>query len=278
MVGHMYLEAKKCTGDFAHSIQKVQSVGLAPQNPFPCAVIDALSVYFYLLDEGFSANQIVFSGDSAGGGLALSTLLVLRDGGFSSPAGAICFSPWVDLTNSLPSFRLSGKTDYLPSQARDLKLGDRLHYYAENKELRNPYVSPLFAKSLRGLPPILIQVGSVERLRDECVLFATRASTSFLKNNSDYDIFDHTKVQFEIYEDQVHVFQIFHFLPCSVTAMNRAFDFFKSITDESSVEKLINFNSSNNLFDPAGKLVKMVTFDPTTGLYQKNGVLRSSKL
>ncbi|KAJ3373015.1 hypothetical protein HDU91_001448 [Kappamyces sp. JEL0680] len=157
---------------------------LAPQNPYPCALIDAVSGYLYLL-ETCEAKNICLIGDSAGGGLLLATLLVLRDMGKPLPAGGICLSPWVDLTHSCPSFLGNGHLDYLPP-LKDSRLGDRLHYYASNDSLTLPYVSPFWARDLGGLPPILIQVGErwvprangSEKLHDEIVEFAEMAAST----------------------------------------------------------------------------------------------------
>ncbi|MFU8826920.1 MAG: alpha/beta hydrolase fold domain-containing protein, partial [Brevefilum sp.] len=76
---------------------------LAPEDPFPAALEDALHVYRWLLSRVSGSSQITIAGDSAGGGLALSTLLALRDAGDPLPACAVCISPWVDLTLSSPS-------------------------------------------------------------------------------------------------------------------------------------------------------------------------------
>ncbi|CAG8763784.1 15096_t:CDS:2, partial [Acaulospora morrowiae] len=113
-------------------IQKVAKAGaarvfgfdyrLAPQSPFPAALVDTLAAYLYLIqppsDAGFdpiNPKNIIIMGDSAGGGLALSTLLVLRDVGLPQPVGAACWSPWVDLLHSLPSIFTNSATDYIPN-------------------------------------------------------------------------------------------------------------------------------------------------------------------
>jgi acetyl esterase/lipase len=155
---------------------------LAPQNPFPCAVIDAVSGYLYLLRK-YKPENIIFGGDSAGGGLALSSLLTIREMGLPMPAGSYCLSPWViknlcqvDLTHSFPSFYEHSETDFLPDPAtiRDKRLNGRAHYYTTNENLSNQFVSPYFAEKLSGLPPCLIQCGGAERLRDESIGMAKR--------------------------------------------------------------------------------------------------------
>ncbi|KAF9886999.1 hypothetical protein FE257_010615 [Aspergillus nanangensis] len=87
---------------------------LAPQFPFPCALQDCLAAYLFLLKE-HKPNEIIFAGDSAGGGMALSLLVIIRDQGLPLPAGAVLISPWVDLTHSFPSIVADNPGDYLPS-------------------------------------------------------------------------------------------------------------------------------------------------------------------
>ncbi|KAF2279739.1 alpha/beta-hydrolase [Westerdykella ornata] len=88
---------------------------LAPQFPFPCGLQDCLATYLYLLDQKHDPSTILLAGDSAGGGLVLSMLVILRDQGLPLPAGAILLSPWVDLTHSFPSLGGDGKLDYIPA-------------------------------------------------------------------------------------------------------------------------------------------------------------------
>ncbi|KAI8575934.1 hypothetical protein K450DRAFT_275214 [Umbelopsis ramanniana AG] len=99
---------------------------LAPQHPFPAAVIDSLAAYLYLTDPpadaGFNAidvSKIVMGGDSAGGGLVMATALAIRDLQLPAPAGVVALSPWLDLTHSLPSIFNSIDTDYLPKAGFD---------------------------------------------------------------------------------------------------------------------------------------------------------------
>ncbi|KAI9344207.1 Alpha/Beta hydrolase protein [Zopfochytrium polystomum] len=178
---------------------------LAPEAVFPLALQDAISSFSYLIKEcGYKPHEIVLYGDSAGGGLAFALSLWLRDNpeqGLGLPAGAALLSPWMDLTHSMPSFRVHGAHDYLPYQAKDPKYinENRNHFYvSDNSMLTNPYVSPFFAKEdpLRPLPPMMIQVGDSERLRDE-ILHSVNST------------FKNSPMQLEIYEGMVHVFQMF---------------------------------------------------------------------
>lgn len=97
---------------------------LAPQNPFPCAVIDAFSSYMYLVvDLGYSSSQIAFAGDSAGAGLVLALALVLKDWGKPLPACIYCQSPWVDLSHEIGkeggSLKTNALTDYVKEHPVD---------------------------------------------------------------------------------------------------------------------------------------------------------------
>lgn len=193
---------------------------LAPQNPFPCAVIDALSAYFYLVKAcGYHHSKIAIMGDSAAGGLSLALTLALRDWSMPLPACLYLQSPWVDLSHkvgpgSLESNRLS---DYVKEQPVDPRRGsneERLHYYAPNDMLQEPYVSPYFA-SLDGLPPMLLQVGGKERLYDEIVLFAKKAAAA-----------NTTCIVLEEYSGYMHVFQMFpQIAPAALIALDRAAEY-----------------------------------------------------
>jgi len=144
---------------------------LAPENPFPAALEDAQAAYHWLLSQGVLPNQIILAGDSAGGGLVLALLLILRDAGSPLPAAAVCLSPWTDLTCSGDSWQINGKRDVLVDQ-ENLRQSAKL--YTNGKDLRHPLISPLFA-DLHGLPPLLIQVGSDEALLDDSTKMAENA-------------------------------------------------------------------------------------------------------
>ena len=188
------------------------SYRLAPQYQFPCAVIDVISGYLYLLKEFPQPNRIIISGESAGGGLVMALLQAIREMKLPKPAGAILMSPWVDMTLSCKSFMANGQTDYLP--ANNIERVTDL--YAPLDRVKSPFVSPLFG-NLEDLPPILIQTGSLERLFDEDVLLALKLSQ---QNPS-------TGIELEIYLDQIHVFHVFTKLEVSRIAFERAGDFIK---------------------------------------------------
>jgi epsilon-lactone hydrolase len=135
---------------------------LAPEHPFPAAVDDAVTVYEWLLSQRIDPRHLAIGGDSAGGGLTLATLLALRDEGRPMPACAAVFSPWTDLAVSGASARPGAVDDPLIVADAIEKMAD---YYAKHDK-RNPLASPLYG-DLTGLPPLLIQTGSREALRDD---------------------------------------------------------------------------------------------------------------
>ena len=131
---------------------------LAPNNPFPAALDDAVETYVYLLEKGYRADHITLCGESAGGGLCYSLCLRLRDMGIPLPCGIISISPWCDLTNSGESYTVNRDAD--PSLTKEL-----LDFFAGSysSDSQNPLVSPLYA-DLRGMPPSLTFVGENEIL------------------------------------------------------------------------------------------------------------------
>jgi acetyl esterase/lipase len=144
---------------------------LAPEHPFPAALEDALAAYGFLLDQGIRPERIAVGGDSAGAGLTLALLASLRDTGRTLPRCAWLVSPWVDLA-------MTGATLTTKAEADPLIHADYLRElaaaYLGGVDPRDPRVSPLYAE-LRGLPPLLVQVGSAETLLDDAVRIARRA-------------------------------------------------------------------------------------------------------
>ncbi|PYH49270.1 lipase/esterase family protein [Aspergillus saccharolyticus JOP 1030-1] len=272
---------------------------LAPQFPFPCGMQDSLAAYLFLLKE-YSPKEIIFAGDSAGGGLVLSLLVILRDQGLPLPAGAILISPWVDLTHSFPSIVKDNPGDYIPpygffhkpsaawpppnadelaslkkalknhpanpsdavpdKSIRDdetaergysmhksssseadhatsrrqsteihhgklivpidgetLEIKDQIQMYTTNDLVTHPLVSPIFQPSLGGLPPLLIQSGGGEMLRDEQLYVAHKAANPTAYPPGDPFLDEHdpnretlnkypgTYVQLQVWDDLCHV-------------------------------------------------------------------------
>lgn len=144
---------------------------LAPEHPYPAAVDDATAAYRWLLDQAIAPERIVIAGDSAGGGLTVAALLALREARVPLPAGGVCISPWVDLTCSGRSYETKAEADPI---VRRGGVEEMARAYLGATPPRTPLASPLFA-DLRGLPPLLIHVGSDEVLLDDAVQLAERA-------------------------------------------------------------------------------------------------------
>ena len=147
---------------------------LAPEDPFPAAIDDAVAVYCWLTEQGFEPRRVVLSGDSAGGGIAVALLVALRDRGLPLPAGAIGISPFVDLTLSSPSIDANEGKD--PQVTRPFLLAAAGHYLSE-ADPKTPLASPVFA-DLGGLPPLILQVGGDELLLDDSLRLAEAAEAA----------------------------------------------------------------------------------------------------
>ncbi len=143
---------------------------LAPEHPFPAALDDGLAAYRWLLASRVDHERLVIGGDSAGGGLALAVLVSLRDAGDPLPAGAVLFSPWTDLTLSLPS--VTGLADF-DDLLDEGSLREAAAQYAGVEGEAHPLISPVFAE-LHDLPPMLVQAGGSEILLDDSVVLAER--------------------------------------------------------------------------------------------------------
>lgn len=182
---------------------------LAPEHPFPAALHDALAAYRALL-AWHAPSSIVIAGDSAGGGLALATLVALRDAGEPLPAGAVLFSPWTDLAASGASIVSNHGQD--PMFAGSV-IGRAAKLYLGDASPDHPLVSPVYA-DLHGLPPLCIQVGSTEVLLDDSVRVAHNARMAGVTT------------QFRIWPDMPHVWQIYApFLPEGRRALREAAQF-----------------------------------------------------
>jgi monoterpene epsilon-lactone hydrolase len=180
---------------------------LAPEHPYPAAVDDALAAYEALLRSGVAPSDIVFAGESAGGGLAIATMINARDRGLDLPAAAYVMSPYVDLT--LAGATMDTKRDVDPLLNREL-LAPRVADYVAGQDAGLNLISPVFA-DLSGLPPLVIQAGSHEVLLDDAVRLARQAATS------------NVQVALDITPQVPHVFQAYAgFLDEAVVALDRA--------------------------------------------------------
>ncbi len=178
---------------------------LAPEHPFPAAVEDALATYRWLIQNGLNPRQMVIAGDSAGGGLTLATLLALPDAGDPLPAAAVCISPLTDLAATGESIQTCAEAD--PWLTPEVFAMIRLYWGGH--DCRLPLLSPLYA-DLRGLPPLLIHVGTDEILLNDSTRLAERASEAGVH------------VTLEIWPDMWHVWHLFApYLPEARQAIDR---------------------------------------------------------
>lgn len=205
----------------AHARVLALDYRLAPEHPYPAAIEDAWAAYWWLLCQGYAPDRIVVAGDSAGGGLTLALLLALRDAHAPLPAGAICFSPWVDLALTGASLHKNGATDYINREI----LQTTAQMYLDGRDPHDPLISPLYG-DLHGLPPLLIEVGSAELLYDDGRRFAQRARRAGVP------------VEFDAVPGMVHVWQFMYWIePKARQSVQRAGRFARHCWGEEQGEK-----------------------------------------
>ena len=139
---------------------------LAPENPYPAATQDAMQIWDYLMLLGYGARDVILAGDSAGGNLALSLTLKLKEEKRLLPRGLVLMSPWTDLTSSGESHETRAQIDPVLHAGY---LAEMIRNYAPEEDLNNPFISPLFG-NYEGFPPVYIQVGENEILLDDSVM------------------------------------------------------------------------------------------------------------
>jgi epsilon-lactone hydrolase len=194
--GSMYTHRKL----FGHLAKAIGSRALVPdyrrtpEHTHPAPVEDALSAYRWLLGRGIEPSHIVVAGDSAGGGLVVTTMLLARERGVALPAAGMAISPWFD-------FEATGAS-YGQNEAKDVLLGDREFglrlagmFLGDGGDPRDPLVSPLHA-DLSGLPPLYIQASNDEVLVDDSRAFAERAQQAGVE------------VRLDLFDGQQHTFQM----------------------------------------------------------------------
>src|SRR3984893_17769 len=183
---------------------------LAPEHPYPAAVDDALAAYAALLHNGTAPSDIVVAGESAGGGLAVATLVNARDHGLPLPAAAFVMSPYADLTLAGPTMDTKREVDVLMNRET---LQARVTDYTAGQDAALGLISPIFA-DLSGLPPLIIQVGSHEVLLDDAVRLTRQAATADVE------------VTLDITPGVPHVFQTFYpIIDEGAAALDRAGQF-----------------------------------------------------
>src|SRR6202795_3038223 len=166
---------------------------LAPEHPFPAAVDDSVAAYRWMLAQGLKPNRIAVAGDSAGGGLTVATLVAIRNAKLPVPGAGVCLSPWIDMEGLGESMKTRAAAD--PVVQREGLLGMAAAYLG-GQNARTPLAAPLYA-DLKGLPPLLIQVGEAETLLDDSIRLAERARKSGVD------------VTLEPWADMIHVWQLF---------------------------------------------------------------------
>lgn len=186
LTGHLVAK----TGFGAYSVD----YRLAPEHPFPAAIEDTLGAYRALLDSGQDPSAIAFAGDSAGGGLAVTTCLAARDAGLPLPAAIVTFSPGLDATRTGASMDAKDGIDPILTRESVEHTGAM---YLAGQDPHQPMLSPAVLADLTGFPPMLIQVGTNEILLDDSTRLAARARSAGVD------------VILDITADVPHVFQSF---------------------------------------------------------------------
>lgn len=174
---------------------------LAPEHPHPAALDDCVTAYRWLLKEGFSARNIVVAGDSAGGNLAITTMMKLRQNGDPQPAAAACLSPVGDLSSHDRAARI--KDPLLPARAVEIYNKS----YVANNDPRDPMISPVFGR-WEGLPPLLVHAGADEILCSDALRIGELAKAAGVD------------VRLEIYPRMWHVWQLFLSLPQATQSLD----------------------------------------------------------
>jgi acetyl esterase/lipase len=209
VLGDAFLAADLASQVGRRTRAKVISVDyrLAPEHPYPAAVDDALAAYEALLRNGTAPSDIAFAGESAGGGLAVATLVNARDHGLPLPAAAFVMSPYADLTLAGTTMETKREVDTLMSREN---LQARVADYTSGQDAALGLISPIFA-DLSGLPPLIIQAGSHEVLLDDAVRLAQQAATADVE------------VTLDITPGVPHVFQAYYpILDEAAAALDRA--------------------------------------------------------
>ena len=185
---------------------------LAPEHPYPAALEDALRAWDYLMLLGYGARDVILTGDSAGGNLALSLMLRLKQEGRLLPRGLVLMSPWTDLTSSGESFLEKAELDPVLTNAY---IDSMIKAYAPGEELTDPRISPLFG-DFTGFPPVYIQVGENEILLSD----SARLHQAFVEAN--------VPVRMDIFPGMWHVFQMSP-MKAARTAMDKNAEFIYDI-------------------------------------------------
>jgi acetyl esterase/lipase len=187
----------------AHARALLPKYRLAPEHPYPAMVEDVVTAYLWLLEDGTPPEGIVLAGESAGGGLVCAVILALRDGGYPLPAAAVPISPMVDFEFNGPSWQTNADKDGFLT--RELALQNVPVFLPDGDPAKASPVND----DLAGLPPLLIQVGGHEVIRDDAVAFARKATAAGVD------------VTLEVWPHMVHLWHNFSYLPDAQRALER---------------------------------------------------------
>jgi acetyl esterase/lipase len=213
--------SRSFTSLFARLAQcKVVSVDyrLAPEEPFPAALEDSVRAYGALLAQNHDARSVAIGGESAGGGLAVATLVEARRRGFAMPAALTAISPWTDMRCQSPSFDSRADVDPLLTRRSLKEMADA---YLGDADPRDGRASPALS-DLSGLPPLLIHSGSDEVLLDDSIALLDAAGAA------------HVEAQLVVWAGMIHVWHMFHaMLPQGAQAMAQLAAFVREKWNES---------------------------------------------
>ncbi|MEH7306684.1 alpha/beta hydrolase [Neobacillus drentensis] len=209
---HRYLASKLSRSTGARVL--VPEYRLAPENPFPAAIEDAIKVYRWLISSGITPDKIIIGGDSAGGGLTLATLLSLKEENEALPALAVLLSPWTDMEGTGESMETRAFVDpwLSPDASRSAPA-----LYIGDLDPRHPLVSPIYA-DMSGLPSMLVHVGNDEILLSDSARLVDRARSAGVE------------VTFKVWDEMWHVFQQFA-IPEGQQAIDEIGDFVQKNLD-----------------------------------------------
>lgn len=187
---------------------------LAPEHPFPTPIDDAFDAYCWLLEEGHDAKSIVFSGDSAGGAMVVSLMVAARNANLPLPAGGVAISPWANLEHTGASMSNRDGIDPIVTKAALDLIARR---FLNGALANNPEASPVFA-DVRGLPPILVQIGENEVMLSDAIRLATHLAENRVRTS------------LEVWPNMFHVWPIFaDILPEGRQALENAARFLEDL-------------------------------------------------